>query len=130
MANNKLRPKKSIQARRQDSVTGGAEINFEGTREVCFREFERSTGAREIYSSLNQTIKVKKKCLRFQISANSGIRLKIRAIVHEFTKKKKKKKGLRFKIFTNSNYRLKILAIFYEFLREDQKQKKFFVLIS
>ena len=129
MANNKLRPKKSIQARRQDSVTGGAEINFEGTREVCFREFERGTGAREIYSSLNQTIKVKKKCLRFQISANSGIRLKIRAIVHEFTKKKKKKvfgskfsqtliivsKFLRF--FTNSYVKTK-------------NKKKVFVLIS
>ena len=32
------------QARRQDSVTGGAEINFGGAREVCLCEFERGTG--------------------------------------------------------------------------------------
>ena len=34
------------QARRQDSVTGGAEINFGGAREVYLCEFERGTGAR------------------------------------------------------------------------------------
>ena len=31
------------QARRQDSVTGGAEINFGGAREVYLCEFERGT---------------------------------------------------------------------------------------
>ena len=36
-----------LQARRQNSVTGGAEINFGGAREVYFCEFERGTGARE-----------------------------------------------------------------------------------
>ena len=49
------------QARRQDSVTGGAEINFGGAREVYLCEFERGTGAREIYPSLNQMNKVKTK---------------------------------------------------------------------
>ena len=33
--------KYTAQARRQDSVTGGAEINFGGAREVHFCEFER-----------------------------------------------------------------------------------------
>ena len=47
------------QARRQDSVTGGAEINFGGAREVYLCEFERGTGAQEIYPSLDQMNKVK-----------------------------------------------------------------------
>ena len=38
---------------------GGAEINFEGAREVYLCEFKRGTGAREIYSSLDQTNKKK-----------------------------------------------------------------------
>ena len=29
-----------MQARRQDSATRGAEINFKGAREVCLREFK------------------------------------------------------------------------------------------
>ena len=56
-----MRGFKSNQARRQDSVTGGAEINFGGAREVDLCEFERGTGAREIYPSLEQTNKVKTK---------------------------------------------------------------------
>ena len=56
----------SVQARRQNSMTGGAEINFGGAREVYLCEFE-------IYSSVDQTTKVKTK--------------------------KKKKKGLQFKNF-------------------------------
>ena len=47
------------QAWRQDSVTGAAEINFGGAREVYLCEFERGTGAREIYSSVDQSKKVK-----------------------------------------------------------------------
>ena len=35
-------------------MTGGAEINFGGAREVYLCEFERGTGAREIYPSLDQ----------------------------------------------------------------------------
>ena len=76
-------------------MTGGAEINFGGAREVYLCEFERGTGAREIYSRMDQTNKVKIK----------------------------KKKIFSSKIFTNSGYRLKILAIFHEFLSEDQKNK-------
>ena len=33
-----------MQAQRQNSVTGGAEINFGGAREVYLCEFERGTG--------------------------------------------------------------------------------------
>ena len=40
---------------------GGAEINFGGAREDYLCEFERGTGAREIYSSVDQTNKVKTK---------------------------------------------------------------------
>ena len=46
-------------------MTGGAEINFGGAGEVYFCEFERSTGAREIYPSLVQTNKVKTKFMGF-----------------------------------------------------------------
>ena len=42
-------------------MTGGAEINFWGAREVYLWEFERGTGVREIYPSLDQTNKVKTK---------------------------------------------------------------------
>ena len=47
-----------MQARRQDSVTGGAEINFGGAREVYLCEFE----------SVDQTkkVKTKKQGLRFK----------------------------------------------------------------
>ena len=42
-------------------MTGGAEINFGGAREVYLCEFERGTEAREIYPSLDQMNKVKTK---------------------------------------------------------------------
>ena len=48
-------------ARRQDSVTGWAEINFRGALVVYFCEFEKGTGAREIYPSLDRKNKVKTK---------------------------------------------------------------------
>ena len=76
----------SKQARRQDSVTGGGGGETE-------RNFG---GAREVYSSMDQTKKVKTK---------------------------KRKKGLRPKISTNSGCRLKILAIFDEIWSEDQKKR-------
>ena len=56
-----------------------------------------SRGARKIYSSVDQTKKVKTK---------------------------KKKKVFSSKISTNSSYRLKILAFFHEFFSEDQKKNK------
>ena len=40
-------------------MTGGAEINFGRKREVYLCEFERGTGTREIYPSLDQMNKVK-----------------------------------------------------------------------
>ena len=50
------------QARRQDSVTGRAEINFRGGHEkFILWEFERDTGAREIYPNLDQMNKVRSK---------------------------------------------------------------------
>ena len=75
----------SIQARRQDSVIGGAEINFGEAQEVYLCEFERNTGAREIYSSVDQTkkVKTKKKGLRpkfYEIWCESTKITKIRAV--------------------------------------------------
>ena len=84
------------QARRQDSVTGGGSRDkFWGAREVYVCDFESGTGAREIYSSVNQTNKVKTK-----------------------------KKVFSSNISTNSSYRRRILAIFHEFFSDDQKKKK------
>ena len=80
----------------------GADINFGGTREVYLCEFERDTSVREIYSSVDQTNKVKtkkKKIFRSKISTNSGYRLKILAMFHEFLSEDPKKKGLRSKSF-------------------------------
>ena len=91
---------KSEQAWRQDSVAGGAEINFGEAREVYFCEFDGETGARE----------VKEKGLRLKISANFGSRLEILAIFHNFRSEDPKKKRLHLKISTNSGCRLKILA--------------------
>ena len=42
-------------------MTGGAKINLGGEREVYLCEFERGTGAREIYPSLDQMNNVKTK---------------------------------------------------------------------
>ena len=79
-------------------MTGGAELNFEEARKVYLCEFERSTGAREIYSGVDQTkivktIKKKKKIFSTKISANSGYCLKILAIFHEFVNEYQKKKS-------------------------------------
>ena len=49
------------QARRQDSVTGGVEINFGGHKKFIY---VNSRGAREIYPSLDQMNKVKTKDLK------------------------------------------------------------------
>ena len=49
------------QARRQDSVTGRVEIKFGGLEKYVLCEFERGTGAQEIYPSLDQINKVKRK---------------------------------------------------------------------
>ena len=94
----------SKQARRQDRVTGGgAGINFGGAREVSLCEFERGTGSREIYSSVDQPkkVKTKKKVFGSKISTNSGCHLKILAIFHEFLSEDQKK-GLRPKSFIKS----------------------------
>ena len=100
-------------------MTGGAEINFGGAREVYLCEFKRGTGAQEIYSSEDKTKKVKtkkkkRKVFSSKIFTNSGYRLKILAIFYKFLSEDQKK-GLRPKISTNSRCRRKILAIFHKF---------------
>ena len=74
-------------------MTGKAEINFGGAREGYLCEFEGGMGEREIYSTVDQTNKVKTK-----------------------------KKVFSSKISTNPNCGLKVLAIFHKFLSEDQKK--------
>ena len=69
-------------------------------------------GAREIYSSVDQTNKVE---------------TKKRCYVQKFPQIKK---VFCSKISTNSDCRLKVLAIFHEFLSEDQKIKKVFGSLS
>ena len=76
------------QARRQDSVTGGAEINFWGAREVYLREFERGTGAREIYFSLVQMNKVKIKNLEGFSCRNQKFKRFFRPKTGDLQKKK------------------------------------------
>ena len=77
-----------------------------GAREVYLCEFERSTGARETYSSVDQTkkVKTKKKVFNTKVSTNTGYRLKILAIFLEFLNEdqKKERKGLRSKSFMKS----------------------------
>ena len=57
-------------------------------------------GAREVYSSVDQTkkVKIKKKVFSTNISANSGCRLKILTIFHEFLSEDQKKKVLGSKV--------------------------------
>ena len=74
-----------MQARRQDSATRGAEINFGGAREVYLREFK----------SVEQTKKVKtlkeKKVFSSKIFTNSGFHFKIlRLFTNPKVKTKKK----------------------------------------
>ena len=49
------------QARCQDSVTWGAKVNFGGHEQFILCEFEKGTGAREIYPSLDPVNKVRSK---------------------------------------------------------------------
>ena len=123
---------RSQQARRQDSVTGGAEINFGGHEKFILCEFERGTGAREIYPSLDQINKVRSKTSKGFSGRNrkfkrffrpkSGAHQKKKVFTeiakgfpaeignssgfssqkHVFSKKKKKKKGLHSKNITKS----------------------------
>ena len=60
-----------------------------------------SRGAREVYLSVDQTIKVKtkKKVFSSKISTNFGSRLKILAIFHEFLSEDQKKKVFSAKSF-------------------------------
>ena len=92
------------QARRQDSVTAGAEINFGGAREVDFCEIERGTGAREIYSSVDQTnkVKTKKKGLQFKNFHEFWLSSQTSCDFSSENQKKKKKKGLCPKSFMKS----------------------------
>ena len=83
------------QARRQGAEMRGRNKSW-GVREVYLGEFEGGTGAREVYSSVDQTKKVKtkkKKVFSTTSSTNSGCRLKILAIFHEFSSEDQKKRS-------------------------------------
>ena len=92
-------------ARRQDSVTGagggGIEINFWGAQKVYLCKFDGGTVAREVYSSVEQTKKVKAKKKRssgqtfpqilvvvsksLQFSTNSYVKTKKKVFVPKYT---------------------------------------------
>ena len=69
------------QPRRQDSVTGGGGNKFWGGTRSLFMWIRKGHGAREIYSSVDQTNRVKtknrKKVFSSKIFTNSGYCLKI-----------------------------------------------------
>ena len=77
------------QARRQDSVTERAVINFGGAREVYLGEFERGTGAREIYLSLDQMNKVKTKDSKGFSGQNREFKRFFRSKTGDLQKKKR-----------------------------------------
>ena len=83
-----------MQARCQNSVTRGAEINFGGTREVYLREFFKS-------GDQTKKVKTKKKVFSSKIFTNSGFHFKILRFSTN-PKAKTKKKGLRPQSFMKS----------------------------
>ena len=83
------------QARRQDSVTGGgAKIIFEGAREVYLCEFGRGRGHEKFIPVWIKRTRwrPKKKVFSSKIFTNSGYRLKILAIFHEFLSEDQEKR--------------------------------------
>ena len=70
-----------MQTRRHDSVTGGAEINFGGVREVHLCEFESVDQTKKVKTKKK---KKKKKIFSSKISTNSGFHPKILAIFLKF----------------------------------------------
>ena len=70
-------------------MTGVAEINFGGAREVYLGEFERGTGAREIYPSLDQMNKVKTKDSKGFSGRNREFKQFFRPKTGDFKKKKR-----------------------------------------
>ena len=85
-------------------MTWGGRNKFWGARKLYLCKFERGTGAREIYASVDQT----KKVFSSKISTNSCYRLKILAIFHKFLSvdQKKKKKGHRPRNYMKSGVSL------------------------
>ena len=71
-------------------MTGEAEINFGGAREVYLCEFKRGTGAREIYPSLDQMNKVKSKDSKGFSGRNREFKRFFRPKTGDLQKKKKK----------------------------------------
>ena len=88
------------QARRQDSVNGGAKINFGGYEKFILCEFERGTGARAIYPSLDQVNKVRSKDSKKFSGRNRKFKRFFRPKTGDL--QKRKKKGLHSKNFTKS----------------------------
>ena len=96
-------------------MTGGAEINFGGDEKFILSEFERGTGAREIYPCLDQMNKVRSKNSRDFPAENGNS--------SALTGDLQKKKGLRsnFKEFSGRNRKFKW---FFRPKRGDLQKKK------
>ena len=97
-----------MQARRQDSVTGGAEINFGGAREVYLCEFERGTGAREINPILDQMNKVKTKDSKGFSGQNRKFKRFFRPKTGDLQKKKRSSSQKSYEIRCQSTKSTKI----------------------
>ena len=69
-------------------MTGVAEINFGGAREVYLGEFEKGTEAREIYPSLDQMNKVRIKDSKGFCGRNREFKQFFRPKTDDFKKKK------------------------------------------
>ena len=78
------------QARHQDSVTGGAEINFGRHEKFILCELERGTGAREIYPTLVQMNKVRRKNLKGYFGRNRNFTRFFRPKTGDLQKKRKR----------------------------------------
>ena len=71
-------------------MTGGAEINFGGHEKFILCEFERGTGAREIYPSLDQMNKMRSKDSNGFFGRNRKFKRFFRPKTGDLQKKKKK----------------------------------------
>ena len=84
------------QARRQDSVTGGAEINFGGQKKFIYMNSRVAWGHKKFIRVWIKQTKWKpiKTVFTTRNSTHSGCRLKILAIFHELFSEDQKKRSL------------------------------------
>ena len=84
-----------IQTLHQDSLTGGAEINFRGFEKFIYMNSRGVGGTRNLFQQCgsNEQGEDQKKVFSLKISTNSSYCVKILAIFHEFLGEDKKKRS-------------------------------------